>query len=115
MGDKIKVNYFGVSERDKLISDYNKNGYILIGDYSTYLEFIENNSPAVDDNTREQINSYVVELIRQKYSINDEFQMLNYSTREEETPEYKEYLEYSKYREQCVAWGRNKKKELGLE
>lgn len=51
-----------------------------------------------------QINKKVVIKIRDKYSINDEFQMMR---RGKKTVKYKEYV---KYVQSCLYWGNKQKK-----
>jgi hypothetical protein len=52
------------------------------------------------------IDEQVVELIRRRYSINDEFKMLRIGP-SEETAAYNDYVE------ECRAWGRGEKAKIG--
>lgn len=53
------------------------------------------------------INQRVVEMIRQRYDINDEIKMLRIGPSEETA-------KYNDYAEACREWGRNEKIKLGL-
>lgn len=61
--------------------------------------------------TREMINRQVVAKIRERYSIDEEFKMINYGIID---PDNSEYREYRKYVEECRAWGREGKQKYGL-
>ena len=56
---------------------------------------------------RDQINRKVVEMIRHRYSIDDELGLLRTGPSEEAEA-------YSDYVEQCRAWGRGEKVRLGV-
>lgn len=53
------------------------------------------------------INERVVEMIRQRYSVDDEIKMLRIAPSDETTA-------YNAYVEECRAWGRDQKAALGL-
>lgn len=53
------------------------------------------------------INDRVVEMIRQRYSVDDEIKMLRIAPSDETTA-------YNAYVEECRAWGRDQKAALGL-
>lgn len=53
------------------------------------------------------INQRVVEMIRDRYSVDDELKMLRLAPSDESTA-------YNDYVEECRAWGRQEKEKLGL-
>jgi hypothetical protein len=53
------------------------------------------------------INQRVVDMIRQRYSVDDEIKMLRIAPSDETTA-------YNAYVEECRAWGRGEKAKLGL-
>ena len=53
------------------------------------------------------INSRVIDMIRERYSINDEIKMLRIGASDETSA-------YNDYAEACRAWGRAEKAKLGL-
>lgn len=53
------------------------------------------------------INSRIVDLIRLRYSIEDEIKMLRLAPSDESA-------DYNAYAEECRAWGRGEKAEIGL-
>ena len=55
----------------------------------------------------EEINAKVVAMIRERYSINDEFQLMR-------TAPSEEFDIYNDYVEACRAWGRAERAKLGL-
>lgn len=60
--------------------------------------------------TREQINQQVVQKIREKYTIDDEFQMQRLGVQDSNNTEYQEYLAYVN---QCIEFGNAEKVKYG--
>lgn len=58
--------------------------------------------------SRDRINRIVVEMIRERYSIEDELGLLRTGPSEEAEA-------YSDYVEECKAWGRGEKAAIGLQ
>jgi hypothetical protein len=120
-----KVSYTTGNERDALIHQYRQQGKYLILDAilaeEKYLVFddqpiIQNPAAAqkeleIVQQTNESINAQVVEKIRDRYSINDEFKMQRLGLQDKYNLEY---LKYINYVQQCVDWGENEKKKLEL-
>lgn len=61
--------------------------------------------------TQEKIDSQVVEKIRERYDINEEFKMINIGIANQEDSEY---VAYRQYVEECRDWGEEEKKKFGL-
>ncbi|MBW2044787.1 MAG: hypothetical protein JRI96_07850 [Deltaproteobacteria bacterium] len=55
------------------------------------------------------INQRVVEMIRKRFSLDDELKMLRRSAKDPDA-----FKAYDEYVEKCIAWGKGKKAELGL-
>ncbi len=60
--------------------------------------------------TIEEINAKVVEKIRQKYDINEEFEMINLGIKD---PTNEEFTAYREYVDECREWGRQEKEKYG--
>jgi hypothetical protein len=105
-----KVQYKTNVEREKLIKEAAERNEVLIEDAvltdEKYLIFDFKESL-----TEKEIDLMVVEKIRQRYDINEEFKMINYGIID---PDNSEYREYRKYVEECRAWGREQKQKYGL-
>lgn len=97
------------------------SGYIVVDDNSAVAEKILNNYPNINiliENdqvvdvlitapektvpTREQVNAMVVNKIREKYDVNDEFEMINLGLTDQSNSEFTAYRDYVK---ECRAWG----------
>ena len=63
-------------------------------------KIVDPNNPAPP--THEEINAMVVEKIREKYDINEEFKMINLGITD---PENEDYVAYRNYVQECVDWG----------
>ena len=63
-------------------------------------KIIDPNNPSPP--THEEINEMVVEKIREKYDVNEEFKMINLGIT---NPENADYVAYRTYVQECVDWG----------
>lgn len=61
---------------------------------------IDPNNPSPP--THKEINEMVVEKIREKYDVNEEFKMINLGIT---NPENEDYVAYRTYVQECVDWG----------
>lgn len=52
--------------------------------------------------THEEINAMVVEKIREKYDVNEEFKMINLGI---SNPTNEHYIAYREYVQECIDWG----------
>ena len=57
--------------------------------------------------THEEINIMVVEKIREKYDVNEEFKMINLGI---SNPDNEDYVAYRNYVQECVGWGNSLEK-----
>lgn len=60
--------------------------------------------------SREQINQQVVQKIREKYTVDDEFQMQRLGVQDSTNAEYQGYLAFVS---QCIEWGNSEKVKYG--
>jgi hypothetical protein len=68
-----------------------------------------NKEPVLSE--KEKINAYVVQKIRERYSIDDELKMQRLGIQERNNLEYKRYLNHVNV---CIEWGDAEKKKYGL-
>lgn len=123
----VRVNANGIvttAESPTMPSKINDTDVILTIDDPELEKVIFNNIPNIKLNiytleyeilpkipTREEINNQIVAKIRQKYSIDDEFQMQRLGMQDNENPEYQAYLTYVN---ECITWGQQEKEKYGL-
>lgn len=62
--------------------------------------------------THEEINAMIVAKIREKYSVSEEFKMINLGISDAENADY---LAYRNYVNECIAWGDALEKEQSAE
>lgn len=74
--------------------------YCIANDY-TY-EIVEETTSPISNLTHEEINAMVVNKIREKYDINEEFKMINLGI---SNPEDEQYIAYRTYVNECISWG----------
>lgn len=59
-------------------------------------------TPEIKQLTHDEINQMIVEKIRQKYDVNEEFKMINLGLN---SPNDEKYIEYRNYVNECILWG----------
>lgn len=100
-------NYYIVDDNSelgqKILNNYPNIEYVIENEEITDVTIIEKEKVY----THEEINAMVVNKIREKYSINDEFKMINLGIG---NPQDEEYLEYREYVLECKTWGDNLEK-----
>ena len=76
--------------------------YVIKNDKVVDVVVLEVKQPEPAPLTHEEINAMVVEKIREKYDINEEFKMINLGITD---PENEDYVAYRNYVQECVDWG----------
>ena len=61
--------------------------------------------------TAQDIDNMVVDMIRKKYTENDEYKMLRLGISD---PQNALFVEYNEYVHKCIEWGREEKAKLGV-
>ncbi len=102
-----KVEYRTAGERVKLVNEAEAiNESVVLEEFYQdkiiiTFDTICNQLPKADI-----INQQVIAKIRERYTIDEEFKMLNYGIADPEDPEY---LWYRDYVQECRAWGQTQK------
>lgn len=68
----------------------------------TVTKWVAGTMPQPAPPTHEEINAMVVNKIREKYDINEEFKMINLGI---SNPEDEQYIAYRTYVNECISWG----------
>lgn len=89
------------SELGKKIFKCSPNiSFVIQNDAIVDVVVLESTKPT--PTTHEEINSMVVEKIREKYDINEEFKMINLGIAD---PTNEDYITYREYVQSCIEWG----------
>lgn len=96
-------NYYIVNDNSelgrKILSNYPNIEYIIKNNEIIDITIIK---PVETSLSHEEINNLIVNKIREKYSIDDEFKMINLGL---ENFNNEKYLAYRAYVEECKTWG----------
>ena len=83
----------------KIISNYPNIEYVI---EDNEIEDVNITEPKPVILTHEEINALVVDKIREKYDVNEEFKMINLGISD---PENTKYIAYRDYVNECIAYG----------
>lgn len=96
-------NYFVVQDgtelAQKITANYPNIEFIIENDMLVDVEVV---TPEITPPTHAEINAMIVDKIREKYDINEEFKMINLGITDPENEQYKEYRAYVM---ECIEWG----------
>lgn len=83
----------------RIIENYPNVNILIEGDEIVDVELV---TPSPINYTHDEINQLIVSKIREKYSVNDEFKMVNLGL---SNPDSEDYKTYRAYVEECIEWG----------
>ena len=83
----------------KILNNYPNIEYIIQNDKIVQANII---TPHTAPPTHEDVNAMVVQKIREKYDINEEFKMINLGI---SNPNDENYVAYRTYVHECIMWG----------